>query len=110
MSYSAWQIWTIILVTGIGTWAIRFSFLGLIGKRPLPDWALRHLRYTPVAVIPGLMAPMVVFPAATDGQTDPARLAVVALTVAVGVWTRNAILAMVAGGLALTLVTMTRAF
>ncbi len=109
MSYSALQIWAIILVTGIGTWAIRFSFLGLIGRRPLPDWALRHLRYTPVAVIPGLMAPLVVFPPETDGETDPARLAVVALTVAVGVWTRNAVLAMIVGGLALMLVTMARA-
>lgn len=101
MSYSDLQIWAIILIIGIGTLALRFSFLGMVGKRPLPDWALRYLRYTPVAVIPGLMAPAVVFPPATGGETDPARLAVVALTLAVGAWSRNAILAMLSGGLAL---------
>ena len=75
MTYSDAQIWTIIVLLGVGTFLIRFSFLGLIGSRKLPEWALRHLRYTPVAVLPGLVAPLVLFPAATDGNPDPARLA-----------------------------------
>ena len=40
---------------GIGTFLVRFSFLGLIGNRDLPPWLLRHLRYTPVAVFPALV-------------------------------------------------------
>jgi branched-subunit amino acid transport protein len=74
MDYSTAQIWAIILALALGTFALRYSFLGLIGRRRLPEWALRHLRYTPVAVLPGLIAPLVLFPAATDGQPDPARL------------------------------------
>lgn len=46
-------IWTIILVLGVGTYLIRFSFLGLLGGKDLPAWVHRHLRYTAVAVLPG---------------------------------------------------------
>lgn len=50
------EIWTIIILVAIGTYLIRFSFIGLIGDREFPQWVLRHLRYTPVAVLPGLVA------------------------------------------------------
>ena len=68
------KIWLIIVALGIGTFVLRYSFLGWIGNRPLPEWALRHLRYTAVAVLPGLVAPLVLWPAATGGHPDPARL------------------------------------
>ncbi|MCB1398133.1 MAG: AzlD domain-containing protein [Rhodobacter sp.] len=97
MTFSPALIWTVIVLLAIGTFALRFSFLGLIGKRQLPDWALRLLRYTPVAVIPGLMAPQIFLPAAGETAPDPVRLTAAAITVAVGLWTRNAIWAMIAG-------------
>lgn len=90
-------IWTVIAVLGIGTFAIRFSFLGLIGSRPLPEWVLRHLRYTAVAVLPGLVAPLVLWPAATGGSPDAARLLAAIVTVAIGLWTRNVLAAIGAG-------------
>ncbi|MEM6277414.1 MAG: AzlD domain-containing protein, partial [Pseudomonadota bacterium] len=46
-----WEIWVVILGLGLGSFAMRFSFLGLIGDRNLPPWVLRHLRYTAVAVL-----------------------------------------------------------
>jgi len=95
--YSDAVIWGLIALLALGTFAIRFSFLGLIGKRPLPNWALRYLRYTPVAVLPALMAPLVLWPGATDGQPDPARLAAASMTVAVGYLTKNVLAAMAAG-------------
>lgn len=95
------KLWTVIVVLGGGTFLIRFSFLGLVGNRPLPAWAQRLLRYTPMAVIPGLVAPAVLWPAATGGQTDPARLAAALATIAVGVLTRNVLAAVLAGGLVL---------
>lgn len=93
-------VWLVILVLGIGTFLIRWSFLGALGSRDLPEWVLRMLRYTPVAVLPALVAPLVVWPAATGGQPDPARMAA-AVTVAVGLWTKNMILAIVAGAITL---------
>ncbi|MEM1361874.1 MAG: AzlD domain-containing protein [Pseudomonadota bacterium] len=91
------QIWTIIVLLAIGTFLIRFSFLGLIGDRPLPRIVMRLLRYTPVAVLPGLVAPLVIFPHATGGHPDPARLLAAGATILVGVWTRNAFAAICAG-------------
>lgn len=101
MQASAFQIWTIIVVLGIGTFLLRWSFLGALGNRELPEWVLRMLRYTPVAVLPALVAPLVVWPAATNGETDPARIAAAAATVAVGVLTKNVMLAILAGGITL---------
>jgi branched-subunit amino acid transport protein len=101
VSYSAGEIWLVIAVLGIGTYLIRFSFLGLVGDRKMPDWVLRHLRYTPVAVLPGLVTPLVLWPAATDGNPDPARLAAALATVLVAWWTKNVIWGAAAGALTL---------
>lgn len=94
-------IWTIILVLGVGTYLIRFSFLGLIGGKDLPEWVLRHLRYTAVAVLPGLIAPLVLWPAATNGEVDPARLSAALVTFGIGLLTRNVIAAILCGGVTL---------
>lgn len=94
-------IWTIILVLGVGTYLIRFSFLGLIGGKQLPEWVLRHLRYTAVAVLPGLVAPLVLWPAATEGEIDPARLSAALVTFGVGLITRNVVAAILSGGFTL---------
>ncbi|MHA6262566.1 AzlD domain-containing protein [Arenibacterium sp. CAU 1754] len=66
--------WVLTVLLGIGTFAIRFSFLGLLGGRELPDWAVLHLKYVGVAVFPALIAPLLLWPDATGGQTDPIRL------------------------------------
>lgn len=97
------RIWAIILLLGAGTFLIRFSFLGLVSARRLPPWLLRLLRYTPVAVLPGLVAPLVLWPQATGGAPDPARLIAAAATVAVGVVTRSLLAAILAGGATLYL-------
>jgi branched-subunit amino acid transport protein len=90
-------IWTVIVVLGLGTFLIRYSFLGLIGKRPMPEWVLRHLRYTAVAVLPGLVAPLVIWAQATGGEPDAARMLAALATLGVGLWTRSVLGAMVAG-------------
>ena len=97
MDMSAARIWIIILLLGAGTFLIRFSFLGLVGDRKLPEWVLRHLRYTPVAVMPALIAPLVLWPAATGGQTDPARVLAAAATLTLGLTTRNVFVAILGG-------------
>ncbi len=97
MTYSTAEIWTIIGVMGIGTFLIRFSFLGLIGNRQMPALVLRLLRYTPVAVLPGMVAPLVLWPAATAGAFDPVRMLAASSTVLIGIWTRNVLWAIVGG-------------
>ena len=95
--YSDLTIWTIILLSALGTYGLRWSFLGAFGNRPMPVWAQRLLRYTAVAVLPAIAAPLVVWPAATGGQTDPARLIAAAVTIGVGLATRNVLAAVVTG-------------
>jgi branched-subunit amino acid transport protein len=103
MTYSTGEIWAIIALLGIGTYAIRLSFLALLGGRELPAMVLRLLRYTPVAMIPGLVAPLVVWPAATAGTPDPARLAAAAAALGVGYLSRNVLAAIASGALVLFL-------
>lgn len=76
--------WLLTIGLGIGTYLIRFSFLGLLGGRTLPDWALVHLKYVGVAIFPAMITPLVVWPAATDGQFDPARLIAAMAAFAIG--------------------------
>jgi len=102
--WSDTAIWGIVAALGIGTYTIRFSFLGLLGNRAFPDWVLRHLRYTAVTILPALITPMVLWPEATGGQTDPARLAAAAATLAGGYLARNAIVAILSGMTTLYLV------
>ncbi len=56
------KIWIIIFFLGIGTYLIRFSFLGLVGDRQLPKWFIQHLNFVGVAVMPGLIIPFLVWP------------------------------------------------
>ncbi|UXU75459.1 MULTISPECIES: AzlD domain-containing protein [unclassified Paracoccus (in: a-proteobacteria)] len=97
MNYSSGTIWIIILALALGTYGLRWSFLGALGDRPLPVWAQRLLRYTAVGVLPAIVAPLVVWPAATHGQPDPARMLAALVTVAVGLVTRNLLAAILSG-------------
>ena len=95
------ELWIVIILLGVGSFALRFLFIGLVGDRAMPPWVLRHLRYTAVAILPGLVAPLVVWPAATGGQTDPARLSAALVTIGLGYFTKNVLVAI--GGGAVTL-------
>lgn len=97
MTVDPTQIWIVIVGLAIGTFFIRWSFLGLLGDRELPEWALRHLRYTAVAILPGLIAPLILWPSATGGNTDPARLIAAIVAFAVGTWRKSAIATIFSG-------------
>ncbi|MEM7598020.1 MAG: AzlD domain-containing protein [Pseudomonadota bacterium] len=94
-------LWIVIIGLGLGSYLFRFGFLGIIGNRELPPWVLRHLRYTAVAVLPGLVAPLVLWPPATGGDPDAARLAAAVITIGTGLVTRNPLLAIMAGAMTL---------
>lgn len=93
-------LWIVILALGLGSFLLRFAFLGFVGDRPLPPWLVRHLRYTAVAILPALVAPLVVF-SGDNGGTDPTRVAAAVATLVVGIWTRNVFAAIAAGALTL---------
>lgn len=91
------ELWIIIIALGLGSFGLRFAFLGMVGDRAMPQWLLRHLRYTAVAVLPALVAPLVLWPTATSGQPDATRLAAAFATFAVGYVTKNVFAAMGVG-------------
>ena len=101
MNYSTSDIWIIIAGLTVGTFFIRFSFLGPLANLDMPPWILRLLRYTPVAVLPGLIAPLVIWPDATGGNPDPARIAAALTALILGVVTKNVVAAIFGGAVVL---------
>lgn len=97
------ELWLVVVLLALGSYGLRFVFIGLIGNRPLPEWLLRHLRYTAVAVLPGLVAPLVLWPAATGGSFDAPRMAAAMATIAAGFLTRNVLISVVIGAATLYL-------
>jgi branched-subunit amino acid transport protein len=91
-------LWTVIILLGLGSFALRFVFTGFVGDRAMPDWLLR---YTAVAILPALVAPQVVWPVATDGVFDVPRAAAAAMTLGVGLVTKNVLMAVVSGAVTL---------
>lgn len=91
------DLWIVIVALGIGSFGLRFVFLGIIGDRAMPDWVLRYLRYTAVAVLPALVAPLVVWPAASGGEIDPARMGAAIVALIVGLTTGRVLLAILSG-------------
>lgn len=90
-------LWTVIIGLGVGSFMLRFVFTGLVGDSQMPAWLLRHLRYTAVAILPALVAPQVLWPSATGGETDPARLAAASVALVVGMLTKHMLAAIAAG-------------
>ena len=93
-------LWTVIIGLGVGSFLLRFTFLGFVGDRPLPAWLLRHLRYTAVAILPALVAPLVVY-SGENGSTEFTRVLAALATLGVGMWTRNVFAAIGAGAVTL---------
>jgi branched-subunit amino acid transport protein len=81
------EFWIVTILLGLGTYVIRFSFIGFWGNRTLPAWAQAHLRYVAVAVFPALILPALIgvkSGAEVDWNTLMPRLAagIVALLIA----------------------------
>ncbi|MEC7257320.1 MAG: AzlD domain-containing protein [Pseudomonadota bacterium] len=96
-------VWTVIIGLALGSFALRFLFIGMVGSRAMPEWVLRHLRYTAVAVLPALVTPLVIWPAATGGTLDAPRMAAAAVTLAVGYMVKNVLAAIFSGAATLYL-------
>jgi branched-subunit amino acid transport protein len=91
------SFWGLTLLLGIGTFLIRFSFLGFLGRKVLPGWLLLHLRYVGVAVFPALVTPMILWPASTGGAFDPYRA--IAALIALGTGIRFGVVAAIFAGI-----------
>ena len=101
MSASTPTLWIIITGLALGSWLLRFSFWGIISNKELPKWAKRHLQYTVVAVMPGIIAPLVFLPHTTNDVFDLLRFVAATITLAIGDWAKSLLITIGTGGLPL---------
>jgi len=102
-TYGPLAIWAVVLVVGLATFAIRYSFVYLFGRIDgVPPRIEEGLRFVPAAVLAALVAPAIVDPGPTLAATvlDDRFLAGI---VAAGVawYTDDMFVTIVAGMLAL---------
>jgi branched-subunit amino acid transport protein len=95
------KAWLAIVIVGVGTFAIRASFLYLYDYLDLSPTAERALELVPAAVLSALVAPGVLVPEGSVVVLDPRPLAA-AVAVAVA-WYTEDILATIVAGLAVLL-------
>ncbi len=98
------MIWLIILAGGLATFGIRLSMIALLGRVELPGWLARALRYVPPAVLSAIIAPELLAP---GGRFSLAvtndRLLAGLLAILVAWRTKNVLLTLAAGMIALWL-------
>jgi len=92
--------WVIVVVIGVGTYLLRLSFVGVLGTRPMPQWAEQPLRYVAPAVLAALVVPAVVL---SDGRADITPLGnprfVAALVAAVIAWRLKGVAGVIIAGM-----------
>lgn len=96
-------LWTVIICLAVGSFSLRFLFIGLVGNKEMPTWLMRHLRYTAVAMLPALVTPLVIWPSATGGVLDAPRFCAALVALGIGYFTKNVVAAMASGAAVLYL-------
>jgi branched-subunit amino acid transport protein len=95
-------IWLIMLLGGLITFGMRFSFVWLLGRFEVPATMRRALHYVPPAVLSAIVFPELFIP---SGQLDlrlgNARLLAGLVAIAIAGWTKNSLLTILAGMIAL---------
>ena len=61
-------MWIVVVLAGIATFAMRFSFIALFGKFEVPPQAERALKYVAPAVLAAITLPAILAP---GGTFDP---------------------------------------
>ena len=98
------NIWIVMLLGGLLTFAMRLSFIYLLGRVNVPEPVRRALRFVPPAVLSALVLPELLMP---SGQLDIGlgnhRWLAGAVAIAVAWRTRSILLTILAGMAALLL-------
>lgn len=98
------NLWPVILLSGLLTYAIRLSFIALFGRMQVPPWMQRALRFVPPAVLTAILLPdLVMHGGSLDLSLGNERLMAGLLATFVAWRTRNMLLTILAGMAALIL-------
>jgi branched-subunit amino acid transport protein len=95
-------LWLVLLFGGLITFGMRFSFVWLLGRFEVPPTIRRALRYVPPAVLSAIVVPeLFLREDALDLSLGNARLLAGLVVIAVAAWTKNSLLTILAGFVAL---------
>ena len=97
-------IWLVVLLGGLVTFGMRFSFVWLLGRLEVPETMRRALHYVPPAVLSAIVFPELFL---RDNHLDlslgNSRLLAGLVAIAVAAWTKNSLLTILLGMAALVL-------
>lgn len=98
------NIWLVMVVGGLITFGIRFSFIYLFGKFHIPETLRKALHYVPPAVLSAIVFPELLLPnGALDLSFANHRLLAGVIAILVAWFSRNTLLTIVAGMIGLFL-------
>lgn len=98
------NIWLVMLLGGLITFGIRFSFIYLFGKLHIPETVRKALHYVPPAVLSALVFPeLFLQEGALSLSLDNYRLLAGLVAVAVAWYSKNTLVTLMAGMAALFL-------
>ena len=98
------NIWLIMLIGGLITFGMRFSFVFLLGRFEVPVTMRRALHYVPPAVLSAIVFPeLFLREGSLDLSLGNSRLLAGLVAILVAAWTKNSLLTILAGMAALVL-------
>ena len=96
------NIWLVMLIGGLITFGMRFSLIFLFGRLEVPETMRRALHYVPPAVLSAIILPELLYPAGSlDLSLGNTRILAGIVAILVAWFTRNTLLTILAGMLAL---------
>jgi branched-subunit amino acid transport protein len=102
MSLSPLSLWLVLILGGLITFAIRLSFIVLLGRYETPSGLQRALRYVPPAVLSAIILPeLIMQDGAPSFALSNVRLLAGLLATLIAWKTRNAIITVIVGMAAL---------
>ena len=98
------NIWLAMILGGLITFGMRFSFIYLFGKFEIPETMRRALHYVPPAVLSAIVFPeLLIHSNALDISFENSRLLAGIIAIGVARFTKNTLLTILAGVVALLL-------
>jgi branched-subunit amino acid transport protein len=98
------NIWLILVIGGLITFGIRFSFIYLFGKFHIPETLRKALHYVPPAVLSAIVFPELLLPnGALNLSFENHRLLAGLAAVVVAWFSRNTLVTILTGTIALFL-------
>lgn len=97
-------IWLAILLTGLGTFLLRFSMLALVGRVQVSERLFEALKFLPPAILAALVLPAIYrHDALAIAPERPAHLLAGLLAIGIARVTRNMLATIIGGMLAMWL-------